>query len=250
MTQSAKPLSGKTALITGGSRSIGAAIVKRLAADGAAVAFTYVKAQNKADELVKEIEAAGGRALAVRADSADVEAVQGAVAETVKAFGGIDILVNNAGMANLKPYDQFSIEEFDKMVAVNFRAIFVAVQAAGPLMGAGGRIINIGSINADSNPFPGNSLYTATKAAAAGLTRGLARDLAPAGITVNIVQPGPTDTDMNPADGPYAPIVNGMISLGRYGHDFEIASMVAYLASPEASFVTGATINVDGGVVI
>ncbi|WP_141430421.1 3-oxoacyl-ACP reductase family protein [Bacillus sp. 03113] len=243
-------LTGKVALVTGGSRSIGKAIVKRLASEGAAVAFTYVSAQQKAEDLVKEIEAEGGRALALHADSADVDAVKGAVAQTVKTFGGIHILVNNAGMANLKPYDQFSIEEFDQMVAVNVRAIFAAVQAAGPQMGEGGRIINIGSINADSNPFPGNSLYVMSKAGVAGLTRGLARDLAPKGITVNNVQPGPTDTDMNPADGPYAPIVTDMIPIGRYGTGAEIASMVAYLASPEAAFVTGATINVDGGVVI
>lgn len=248
MTTLKNTLSGKAALITGGSRGIGAAIVKRLASDGAAVAFTYANSQQKAEELVKEIEAAGGRALAIQADSANVDAVRGAVSETVKAFGGIDILVNNAGLSNLKPYDQFAIEEFDQMIAVNVRAVFAAVQAAAPQMDKGGRIINIGSINADSNPFPGNSLYVMSKAAVAGLTRGLARDLAPLGITVNNVQPGPTDTDMNPADGPYAPIVNGMIAMGRYGTGAEIAGMVAYLAAPEAAFVTGATINVDGGV--
>lgn len=248
MTTLTNTLHGKVALITGGSRGIGAAIVKRLASDGAAVAFTYVNSQQKSEALVKEIEATGGRALAIRADSADVDAVKSAVSETVKVFGGIDILVNSAGLSNLKPYDQFAIEEFDEMIAVNVRSIFAAVQAAAPQMDKGSRIINIGSINADSNPFPGNSLYVMSKAAVAGLTRGLARDLAPLGITVNNVQPGPTDTDMNPADGPYAPIVNSMIAIGRYGTGAEIASMVAYLATPEAAFITGSTINVDGGV--
>ncbi|MBW7454834.1 3-oxoacyl-ACP reductase family protein [Paenibacillus sepulcri] len=250
MTVLNKPLSGKIAFVTGGSRSIGAAIVRRLASEGASVAFTYVSAQNKAEELVREIQEAGGTALAVRADSANVDAVKGAVAETISVLGAIDIVVNNAGIANVKPYDEVTIEEFDQMAAINFRAVFVAIQAAGPQMKEGGRIINIGSINASWNPIPGNSLYAANKAAVAGLTRGLARDLAPKGVTVNNIQPGPVDTDMNPADGPYASLAKGMISLGRYGKASEIASMVAYLASPEASFITGATINVDGGVVI
>ncbi|NBD24876.1 3-oxoacyl-ACP reductase family protein [Paenibacillus glycinis] len=248
MTTVLKPLFGKTAFVTGGARSIGAAIVRRLASDGASVAFTYVSSQNRAEELANEIEASGGRAVAIRADSADAEAVKRAVAEAVNVFGAVDILVNNAGIANLKPYDQFAIEEFDRMIAVNFRAVFAAIQAAGPQMKEGGRIINIGSNAADNNPLTGASLYVSTKAAVAGLTRALARDLAPKGITINNVQPGPTDTDMNPADGPYAPIVSGSIALGRYGKASEIASMVAYLASPEAGFITGASINVDGGV--
>ncbi|MFB5675086.1 3-oxoacyl-ACP reductase family protein [Paenibacillus terreus] len=241
-----KPLAGKKALVTGGARGIGAAIVKRLAADGASVAFTYVSAQSKADELVQEIKSAGGQALAIRADSADAGAVKGAVEEAIQAFGGIDILVNNAGIASLTPYDQFDLEEFDRMVAVNMKAVFVAVQAAGPQMKPGGRVINIGSVAAEFNPFPGNSLYVSTKAAVAGLTRALARDLAPQGVTVNNIQPGLIDTDMNPANGPSASVVN-MVPLGRYGRASEIASLVAYIASPEASYITGATLNVDGG---
>jgi len=241
-----KPLAGKKALVTGGARGIGAAIVKRLAEDGASVAFTYVSAQSKADELVQEIKSAGGQALAIRADSADAGAVKGAVEEAIQAFGGIDILVNNAGIASLTPYDQFDLEEFDRMVAINMKAVFVAVQAAGPQMKQGGRVINIGSVAAEFNPFPGNSLYVSTKAAVAGLTRALARDLAPQGVTVNNIQPGLIDTDMNPANGPSASVVN-MVPLGRYGRASEIASLVAYIASPEASYITGATLNVDGG---
>ncbi|MED4953330.1 3-oxoacyl-ACP reductase family protein [Paenibacillus macerans] len=241
-----KPLAGKKALVTGGARGIGAAIVKRLAEDGASVAFTYVSAQSKADELVQEVKSAGGHALAIRADSADAGAVKGAVEEAIQAFGGIDILVNNAGIAGLKPYDQYTLEEFDQMVAVNWKAVFVAVQAAAPQMKHGGRVINIGSVAADSNPFPGNSLYISTKAAVAGLTRGLARDLAPQGITVNNIQPGMTDTDMNPAEGPYSSFVKA-IPLGRHGKASEIASMVAFIASPESSYITGASLNVDGG---
>lgn len=243
-------LSGKVALITGGSRGIGAAIVKRLASEGAAVAFTYASAVQKAEELVKEVEAAGGRALALRADSSDPDSVKGAVLDTVKAFGGINILVNNAGLLEVKPYDQFTIEEFDHIMAVNVRAIFAAVQAAAPQMGEGDRILTIGSINGDISAFPGMSLYSMAKAAVAGLTRGLARDLAPIGITVNNLQPGPIDTDMNPADGSMAPMLKGLISLGRYGKATEVAGLVSYLASPEAAFITGASLNIDGGFMV
>ncbi|NOU87479.1 SDR family oxidoreductase [Paenibacillus sp. LMG 31460] len=243
-------LSGKVALVTGGSRGIGAAIVKRLASVGAAVAFTYASAVQKAEELVKEVEAAGGKALALRADSSDPDSVKGAVSDTVKAFGGINILVNNAGLLEVKPYDQFTIEEFDHLMAVNVRAIFAAVQAAAPQMGEGDRILTIGSINGDISAFPGMSLYSMAKAAVAGLTRGLARDLAPLGITVNNLQPGPIDTDMNPADGSMAPMLKGLISLGRYGKATEVAGLVSYLASPEAAYITGASINIDGGFMI
>ncbi|MDR9852543.1 3-oxoacyl-ACP reductase family protein [Paenibacillus sp. VCA1] len=241
-----KPLAGRKALVTGGARGIGAAIVKRLAGDGASVAFTYVSAQSKAEELVQEIKSAGGQALAIRADSADFGALKGAVEETIQSFGGIDILVNNAGITSLKPYDQFTLEEFDQLVAVNLKAVFVAVQAAAPQMKPGGRVINIGSVAAEFNPFPGNSLYVSTKAAVAGLTRALARDLAPQGITVNNIQPGMIDTDMNPENGPYASGTQ-MIPLGRYGKASEIASMVAYISSPEAGYITGASMNIDGG---
>ncbi len=183
----------------------------------------------------------------IRADSADVKAVQSAVAETVKAFGRLDILVNNAGVVALAPIEEFKMEDFDRLLAVNVKGIFVAIQEALRHMGEGGRIINIGSINSDLVPFAGGSVYALTKGAVAGFTRGLARDLGPRGITVNNVQPGPTDTDMNPADGPFAAQLKNMIALQRYGHGDEIAGMVSYLASPEAAFVTGASLKIDGG---
>jgi 3-oxoacyl-[acyl-carrier protein] reductase len=243
----AKTLTGKVALVTGGSRGIGAAIAARLARDGAAVAITYANARQKAAEVVAAIEAAGGQALAVRADSADVAAVKRAVAETVRRLGHLDILVNNAGIIIVAPLDAFSLDDFDRMVAVNVRGVFVAIQEASRHMGAGGRIITIGSVNAERVPFQGGGVYAMTKAAVAGLTRGLARDLGPRGITVNNVQPGPVDTDMNPANGPSAESIKGMMALGRYSQGDEIAAMVAYLASPEAGFVTGASLTIDGG---
>jgi 3-oxoacyl-[acyl-carrier protein] reductase len=242
-----KKLTSKVALVTGGSRGIGAAIAKRLAAEGAAVAITYVNGKQKADEVIDAIEAAGGRALAIRADSADVAAVKSAVAETVRTLGGLDVLVNNAGIAVIAPLDAFSLDDFDRMVAVNVRGVFAAIQEASRYMGAGSRIITIGSVNADRMPFPGGGAYAMTKAAVAGLTRGLARDLGPRGITINTVHPGPVDTDMNPADGPFAESMKGMMALGRYGQGDEIAGMVAYLASPDAGFVTGASLTIDGG---
>lgn len=243
----AKPLEGKVALVTGGSRGIGAAIVKRLGADGASVAFTYASAQQKADEVVKALAAAGGRALAIRADSADVKAVKGAVTETVRVFGRLDVLVSSAGMLVMAPLDQFSLDDFDRMVAVNIRAVFAAAQEASRHMGEGARIITIGSVNADRMPFAGGSVYAMTKAAVAGLTRGLARDLGPRGITVNTVQPGPVDTDMNPKEGPFAESLKAMMALGHYGRGEDIAAMVSYLAGPEAGFVTGASLTIDGG---
>ncbi len=243
----ATKLSAKVALVTGGSRGIGAAIAKRLAADGAAVALTYTSSPQKADEVVRAIESAGGRALAIRADNAAVEAVKNAVAETVRVFGRLDILVNNAGVVALAPIDEFKLEDFDRLVAVNVRGVFVAIQEVVRHMGEGGRIINIGSVNSDLVPFVGGSVYALTKGAIAAFTRGLARDLGPRGITVNNVQPGPVDTDMNPADGPFAAQMKGVIALQRYAQSDEIAGMVSYLASPEAAFVTGASLKIDGG---
>jgi 3-oxoacyl-[acyl-carrier protein] reductase len=241
------PLKGKRALVTGGSRGIGAAIVKRLAREGADVALTYV---SKPDEAGKTADAAGAlgvRALAIQADAADAEAVVAAVERTAQEFGGIDILVNNAGIATMAPIDTFTLKDFDRTFAVNVRAVFVATQAAVKHMKEGGRVINIGSCNAERMPFAGGAVYSMSKAALVGLVKGLARDLGPRGITVNNVQPGPVDTDLNPASSAFAEMLKKVMALPRYGHADEVAAMVAYLAGPEAGFVTGASLTIDGG---
>ncbi|SCX86380.1 3-oxoacyl-ACP reductase family protein [Nitrosospira sp. Nsp13] len=240
-------LQNKCALVTGGSRGIGAAIVKRLAREGANVALTYVSKPDQANETVAAAQALGVRALAIQADSADAKAVVAAVERTVEELGGIDILVNNAGIALMAPIDDYRLEDFDRMLAVNLRAVFVATQAAVRHMKTGGRIINIGSCNADRMPFAGGAVYAMSKAALTGLVKGLARDLGPRGITINNVQPGPTDTDMNPAKGDFAEMLRKVMALPRYGSVDEIAAMVAYLAGPEAGFVTGASLAIDGG---
>ena len=242
------PLAGKAALVTGGSRSIGAAIARRLAADGAAVAITYNASPEKARQVVADIEAAGSRALAIAADAGTPEAVRAAVARTVEAFGGIDILVNNAGLGLSGPIEEVSFETYERMIAVNVTGVFVATQEAARHMKAGGRIIQIGSSMTRYAAFPTASLYTLTKGAITGFNRSLVRDLGPKGITVNTVHPGPTDTDMNPADGPVARIVGPGMAVGRYGQPHEIAAVVAFLASPDAAFVTGADIVADGGL--
>jgi len=242
------PLEHKRALVTGGSRGIGAAIAKRLARDGAHVALTYVSRPDQAADTVKAAQALGVRGIAIQADSADAEAVRGTVDRTVAELGGIDILVNNAGIAVMAPIDDYRLEDFDRTVAINLRAVFVATQAAVKHMTAGGRVITIGSCNAERMPFGGGAVYAMSKAALAGLVKGLARDLGPRGITVNNVQPGPTATDMNPADSAFAEMLRTQVmALPRYGTADEIAAMVAYLASPEAGFVTGASLTIDGG---
>jgi 3-oxoacyl-[acyl-carrier protein] reductase len=247
MTNPNENLSGKTAIVTGGSRSIGAAIAKRLAADGAAVAITYSASPGKAAAVVKDIEAAGGRAIAIHADAGDPAAVRAAVTKTEETFGSIDILVNNAGIALGGPIEDITFEDYERMIAVNVTGVFVATQEAARRMTQGGRIIHIGSSMVRYAAFPTASLYTLTKGAVSGFNRSLVRDLGPKGITVNTVHPGPTDTDMNPDGGPVSKIVGPGMAIGRYGKDFEIASLVAYLASPEAAFVTGADIAADGG---
>jgi len=240
-------LDTKVALVQGGSRGIGAAIVRRLAKEGAQVAFTYVSSADTAEALAAEINDAGGKALALRADSADASAVQQAVEATVKAFGRLDILVNNAGVLAVAPVAEFDLADFDRILAVNVRSVFVASQAAARHMGQGGRIINIGSTNAERMPFAGGAPYAMSKSALVGLTKGLARDLGPQGITVNNVQPGPVDTDMNPAAGDFAESLIPLMAIGRYGQVEEIASFVAYLAGPEAGYITGASLTADGG---
>ena len=240
-------LEGKRALVTGGSRGIGAAIVKRLAREGAHVALTYVGNHNQASETVKAAQAFGRKALAVQADSADAKAVVAAVDRTVRELGGIDILVNNAGIAVIAPIDTYRLADLDRTLAVNVRAVFVATQAAVKHMEAGGRIINVGSCNAERMPFAGGGVYAMSKAALVGLVKGLARDLGPRGITINNVQPGPVDTDMNPATGDFAKMLIQQMALPRYGTGDEIASLVAYLASAEAAYVTGASLSIDGG---
>jgi len=240
-------LQHKRALITGGSRGIGAAIVKRLAREGAHVALTYVSKPDQANATVQAAQAFGVQALAIHADSADAQAVIAAVERTVAEFGGLDILVNNAGLGVMAPIDDYRLEDFDRTVAVNVRAVFVATQAAVKHMQAGGRIITIGSCNAERMPFMGGAVYAMSKAALVGLVKGLARDLGQRGITINNVQPGPVDTDLNPADSDFADMLRKLMALPRYGSTDEIAAMVAYLAGPEAGFVTGASLTIDGG---
>jgi 3-oxoacyl-[acyl-carrier protein] reductase len=240
-------LDGAVALVTGGSRGIGAAVVERLAREGADVALTYVSQPAQADAAAKAARAHGVKSLSIQADSADADALVAAVERSVAELGGLDILVNNAGVAAMAPIGEFRLEDFDRTVAVNVRAVFVATQAAAKHMQSGGRVINIGSCNAERMPFAGGAVYAMSKAALVGLVKGLARDLGPRGITVNNVQPGPVDTDMNPAEGGFADMLRTLMALPRYGTPAEIAGMVAYLAGPEAGYVTGASLTVDGG---
>jgi 3-oxoacyl-[acyl-carrier protein] reductase len=240
-------LAGRAALVTGGGRGIGAAIARRLARHGADVAVTCVRAPERAAGVVREIEAAGGRGLAIAADAADPRAVVAAVDRAAAELGRLDILVNNAGIAPYGPLEDVSVDELDRTLAIHVRAAFVAAQAASRHLGPGGRIISIGSSLAERVPYAGWTLYAMSKSALTGLTRGLARDLGPRGITANVVQPGSTDTEMNPADSPDAEFERGFTALGRYGRAEEIAAMVAHLAGPGGDYVTGAAIAVDGG---
>jgi 3-oxoacyl-[acyl-carrier protein] reductase len=240
-------LSGRSALVTGGSRGIGAAIVKRLASDGAQVAFTYSASPDQAQQVVDQVQKAGGKATAIKADATDQAAVRSAVQQAAKEFGKIDILVNNAGIAVLAPIADFSEADFERSLSVNVRSAFTATQEAVRNMPDGGRIIHIGSTNAERMPFEGGSVYALTKGALASFTQGLARDLGSRSITVNNIQPGPVDTDLNPASGPFAETMLSLLALKRYGHADEIAGMVSYLAGPEAGYITGASLLIDGG---
>ncbi|MCX4993593.1 SDR family NAD(P)-dependent oxidoreductase [Streptomyces sp. NBC_00568] len=237
----------KVALVTGGSRGIGAAVATRLAQQGATVAVTYTRSPDAARSVVKTITAAGGRALALRADNGSPEEVRSAVNTTARTFGGLDILVNNAGIGAAAQLESMTVSDLDRIYEVNVRGTFVATQEAARHLPPGGRVIITGSVFADRSPFAGQSGYVMTKAALAGLNRALARDLAPRQITVNLIQPGAVDTDLNPADGPAAAVMRSATPLGRYGTPDEIAGLIAYLASPDAAFITGATLNADGG---
>ena len=243
-------LTGRRALVTGGSRGIGAKIVRRLTSDGAAVAFTYASSAAVAEKLVADVAANGGKAVAIRADAADRSQIAAAVERSVAELGGLDILVNNAGVAEIAPIEDITAEQFDTMVAINIGGVFWASHSAIPHLGEGARIINIGSVNADRVPGAGLSVYAMTKGAVASFTRGLARELGPRGITVNNVQPGPVATDMNPDEGEFADSLRKIIPLGRYGHTSDIAAVVSFLAGPESAFMTGAHVTGDGGFVV
>jgi len=237
----------KVALVTGGSRGIGAAIAKRLAADGASVALTYTKGADAAASVVKAIEAAGGKALAIQADAGDAKAVKNAVEETVETFGRLDILVNNAGTAIPKPFEEATLEELDHVIDLNLRGVFIATQAALKHIGDGGRIIMIGSCVGERNMTPGLAAYAATKGAVKMFVQGLSREVGTRGITVNNIQPGPIDTELNPAAGDWAAPQIALTALKRYGRVDEIAALVAFVAGPEAAYITGASLTVDGG---
>ncbi|MFE2187273.1 SDR family NAD(P)-dependent oxidoreductase [Streptomyces sp. NPDC059455] len=240
-------LDGKAALVTGGSRGIGEAVAIRLAEEGADVALTYHSQAERAADVVDRIKALGRRAWAVRVDGVDAQAVRAAVEGAAAEFGRLDILVNNAGVGVLGPIAELSLDDVDRVLAVNIRAPFLLAQAATEHLADGGRIINIGSCMAERVAFPGGSLYATSKTALTGLTKALARELGPRGITANLIHPGPVDTDMNPADGENAAFQSGFTALGRYGRTTEIAATVAHLAGDNGRYITGASIAVDGG---
>ncbi|GIG91298.1 3-ketoacyl-ACP reductase [Plantactinospora endophytica] len=242
-----EPLAGKVALVTGGSRGIGAAIVRTLARDGADVALTYLRAEHRADRVVRDVTAHGRRGLAIAADSADPDAVTAAVERTAAEFGRLDILVNNAGVFPYGSIEETSVRELDHTLAVHVRGVYLTIRAAVPHMADGGRVISIGSCFVERVPYPGVALYAMSKSALVGLTRGLARDLGGRGITVNVVHPGSTDTEMNPADGETADTERGYIALGRYAEPAEIAATVSHLAGPGGRYISGTSITVDGG---
>lgn len=238
----------KVAVVTGGSRGIGAAIVRRLAQEGATVAFTYVSSASKAEALATELTQQGHQVLAIQADSADSGAVVAVVEQVVATFGQLDILVNNAGISSNKPFEEHTLAEFRHLVAVHVEAPFMATQAALKHMSAGGRIITIGSNLAERVPTANATLYATTKAALLGFTKGLARDVGARRITVNLIQPGPIDTDMNPADSPYSDWLRSQMAIPEYGQGTDIAALTAWVASEEGRFVTGTALTIDGGM--
>ncbi len=243
-----KRLENKVAIITGGGRGMGAAITKRLAAEGATVVLTYSRSSEKAATIAAEINASGGRALAVEADNADRQALADAVAKTITEFGKVDILVNNAGIYIGKAFEEHTLDDYEQIMNVNVRAVYLASLAAVKHIPAGGRIITIGSNMAENALSPQTTLYTMSKAALTGFTRGLARDLGKKDITVNLVQPGPINTDMNHSDTDLADFLRGRMALSEYGTGDDIAGLVAFLASEEGKFITGTAITIDGGL--
>jgi 3-oxoacyl-[acyl-carrier protein] reductase len=243
-----KKREGKIALVTGGSRGIGAAIAKRLAADGANLAITYTKGADAAASVIKEIERAGGKAIAIKADAADADAVKAAVEKTFATFGRLDVLVNNAGTAIPNAFEESTVEEMDRVLDINVRGVFVATHAALKHMNEGGRIIMIGSAVGERAVAPGLVPYAATKGAVKMFTQALSREVGSRGITVNNVQPGPIDTELNPASGDWAVPQKAATAIDRYGRVDEIAAMVAFVAGPESWYITGANLTVDGGM--
>lgn len=242
-----KRLKNKVVFITGGSRGIGAGIAKRMAAEGADVVITYVHAAGQAQRVTDEITKTGQQALAIQVDNASPAAITAGIEKAVAVFGRIDILVNNAGVYNAKPLAEYTLQDFDSTMAVNVRAVFLASQKAAAYMQAGGRIITIGSNMAERVVYPTGTLYSMSKTALIGLTKGLARDLGPQGITVNMIQPGPIDTDMNPADAPHADMLRNAMAIQQYGTPEDIAELAVYLAAGESRFMTGAALTIDGG---
>ncbi|GAA1592165.1 SDR family oxidoreductase [Kribbella sancticallisti] len=240
-------LTGKLALVTGGSRGIGAAAAIALADRGADVAVTYNSSPDDAAAVVKEIEAAGRRGFAIQADAANAAAVSAAVGRATDVLGGLDIFVNNAGVGAMGMITDVAVEDLDRVLAINVRGVYVAAQAAASLLADGGRMIHVGSCIADRNTGPGMTLYAMSKSAVVGLSKGLARELGSRGITSNVVQPGPTDTAMNPADGPFAAGQRSFLALDRFGTVDDVAAAVLYLAGPGGSYVTGTELSVDGG---
>jgi 3-oxoacyl-[acyl-carrier protein] reductase len=243
-------LQGKNVFISGGSRGIGAAIARKMAEVRANVAFTYSKSQDQANAMVKELETQGVQGLAIQADAMEAEQVISAIQKAVSKLGAIDILVNSAGIFELKSITESTLEDYERTEKVNIKAVFAATMEAVKSMPEGGRIITIGSVNADFMPFPGGSLYAMSKAAVQMMTKSWARDLGDRQITANVIQPGPIDTDMNPANGAFSETLTAMTAIKRYGKPEEIAELVAFLASPKASNITGSAINIDGGITV
>nr|WP_121272914.1 SDR family oxidoreductase [Pedobacter schmidteae] len=242
-----KRLENKIALVTGGGRGMGADITKRLAAEGATVVLTYSKSAEQSEKIAAEINTAGGKAIAIKADSASTAEVTNAVNKTISQFGHIDILVNNAGIYIGKAFEDHTLEDYEQIMAVNVRAVYAAALAAVQHIPQGGRIITIGSNMAENAIAPQSTLYAMSKSALSGFTKGLARDLGAKDITVNLVQPGPINTDMNPSDTDLADFLRSRMALKEYGTGDDVAGLVTFLASNEGKYITGAALTIDGG---